>query len=419
MKQWALSGFAVVVLFGLAMVAMKDLKISDSGDEMLTDEADPSSRPVRTRPLMELPNDVPSDLTLTPLGQDRFADCLHPDSKSQIQMKGFVYKKVFAQTIAKMVDLSAYVFYPPGYKPESGKRLPVAAFFHGGGWNMGSPVLWFPAANYFASRGIIAVSFQYRIRDFHHVLEGERTRPGYWPADTIADAKSAVRWLRKNSAFLGTDPEKIAVAGDSAGGNLAFASWYDPYHNDDKGENILISRKPNLLIGFYPSHQTRFPSARFHLDELLENADSSPKTLILHGKEDTTINPELSRHFCERVNTRFGKDTCEYHGLKGLGHAFIKQRLFDAGGKLVNASTDAMLGLSLMDLFLQKNGYLPVGSHLEKKAFQVPPHCQMMSYASPPVSQWVTKYGYQFTGPITVIPQSHHALRLAQPQQEP
>jgi acetyl esterase len=58
---------------------------------------------------------------------------------------------------------------------------------------------------------MVAISFQYRLIDLHGV-----TIP-----DCIDDAKSAIRWARKNTQILGIDNEKVVAEGFSAGGTLA------------------------------------------------------------------------------------------------------------------------------------------------------------------------------------------------------
>jgi len=94
-------------------------------------------------------------------------------------------------------------------KLAGGKRLPVIAFIHGGGWGGGSK----EGARggllpFVASGNYLGVTIEYR-------LSGVAT----WPAQ-IHDCKAAIRWLRANTKKYNLDPEKIGVWGDSAGGHL-------------------------------------------------------------------------------------------------------------------------------------------------------------------------------------------------------
>jgi acetyl esterase len=83
-------------------------------------------------------------------------------------------------------------------------------FFHGGGWVIGSVATYDPDCARLAARtGAIVLSVEYRLAPEHR-----------FPA-AVDDAVAAMRWAHANAARLGIDPARIAVAGDSAGGNLA------------------------------------------------------------------------------------------------------------------------------------------------------------------------------------------------------
>ena len=80
------------------------------------------------------------------------------------------------------VDLRLHVFTPPGQRP--GDRRPAIVLFFGGGWNQGSIMQFVPQATHFASRGMVAIVADYRVRFRHDST----------PYQSIADAKSAMRW---------------------------------------------------------------------------------------------------------------------------------------------------------------------------------------------------------------------------------
>jgi acetyl esterase len=96
------------------------------------------------------------------------------------------------------------------YTPILGKTLPVLLYYHGGGWVIGnietSDVLCRTLCN---AAGCIVVSVDYR-------LAPENPFPA-----AVDDAYCAALWTAANAAGFNGDPSRIAVSGDSAGGNLA------------------------------------------------------------------------------------------------------------------------------------------------------------------------------------------------------
>ncbi|HEV3028839.1 MAG TPA: alpha/beta hydrolase, partial [Planctomycetota bacterium] len=133
-------------------------------------------------------------LLVTALLASMFQD--HPPAEQ-------VYKKT------EQGDLKISISFPEDWKASD--RRPVIVFFFGGGWTQGTVQQFAPQAAYLAKRGMVAARADYRVKSRHQVT----------PDKCVEDAKSAVRWLRKNAATLGIDPEKVVAAGGSAGGHLA------------------------------------------------------------------------------------------------------------------------------------------------------------------------------------------------------
>ena len=110
----------------------------------------------------------------------------------------------------------------------------MIVWVHGGGFSAGDKSNGADWATAFARRGYVAVSIGYRL-----LATGPCGGTGPVPEHCYTaayaaqhDAQAAVRWLRKNAAFLGIDPNRIAMSGESAG---AVTSLLVGWRSDDPG----------------------------------------------------------------------------------------------------------------------------------------------------------------------------------------
>jgi len=102
--------------------------------------------------------------------------------------------------------VTADVFVPKGKGP-----FPVLVYLHGGGWVAGSPATHRKLTQRFAEAGYLVVSVDYRLAPEAPFPKG------------FDDCVHAVRWAAENAGRWGGDPKRIAIGGDSAGGNLSAA----------------------------------------------------------------------------------------------------------------------------------------------------------------------------------------------------
>jgi acetyl esterase len=91
-----------------------------------------------------------------------------------------------------------------------GRPLPVLVWLHGGGWVIGSAAEALPVArDLAAAAGCVVLDVDYRLAPEHR-----------FPA-ALDDASAVTRWALEHADEVGGDPQRVAVGGDSAGGNLA------------------------------------------------------------------------------------------------------------------------------------------------------------------------------------------------------
>jgi len=218
--------------------------------------------------------------------------------------------------------LELTVFQPADRKTD--KKLPAIIFFHGGGLRERSIWQFRPQSKYLVDRGMVAVIATYTVK-----------RHGRTIYESIADAKSAIRWVRKHSDELGIDENRIAVGGGSAGGYLAAASALVKDY-DEENEDLSISSVPNALVLFNPrlvipvigappltKKEIRYNNGR-NLEEIspVHNVfQGAPPTIIFQGTDDKNVSIKEAQWFCEEMNNH--RNSCEVFLYEGREHGFF------------------------------------------------------------------------------------------------
>jgi len=241
------------------------------------------------------------------------------------------------------VKLRLFVYLPKDHKHAD--RRPAIVFFFGGGWMGGSPSQFREHARYLASRGMVALTAEYRTKRKH----------GTPPFTCVADAKSAMRWVRANAAKLGVDPGRIVASGGSAGGHLAAATAFlDGF--DEPTDDKTVSPRPNALVLFNPVIDTtekgygasRLGDKTVAFSPVHHVAKGAPPAIVFHGTADKTVPFENVERFRDRMKAVGAR--CELVAFEGKGHGFFNTGR--EGGAAYRATVRAA------DAFLASLGYL-------------------------------------------------------------
>jgi acetyl esterase/lipase len=228
---------------------------------------------------------------------------------------------VFAEYPNKKLELDLFLPKEPADEP-----VPCIVCIHGGGWRVNRRVWFEPFAMYFASKGMAAVTIDYRML------------PAVEMINCVYDTKAAVRWVRANADKYGIDPDRIGAIGASAGGHLIalLATTANAPELEGTGGNPGVSSEIQAAVGFAtPAFKTDPESSRrmerfglsqddFKLVSPYENisSDSAPLFLV-HGTEDETVKPSDSQDLYDKYK-KFGAHV-ELKWIEGQGHDFYER----------------------------------------------------------------------------------------------
>ncbi|MCK4853058.1 MAG: alpha/beta hydrolase [Bacteroidales bacterium] len=229
---------------------------------------------------------------------------------SEIDIRQVVYKEI------DTVSLSMDIYYPPDMDKD--KSYPAMIFFFGGGWKRGTVKQFEPHALYFSDRGLICILADYRVE----------SRQKISPFESLKDAKSAIRFIRKNAEEFHIDKGKIIASGSSAGGHLAAATALVSEFNEP-GDDLSISCVPNALVLFNPVIDNgpggygyeRIGDQYKNFSPLHNIKAGAPPTILFLGTNDNLIPVETAKYYqkaMERVGSR-----CELYLYDGQPHGFF------------------------------------------------------------------------------------------------
>jgi len=239
-------------------------------------------------------------------------------------------KTLTADDLEKPAYIAEYTFKGPEtdipirvYTPEGTGPFPGIVFYHGGGWIFGDIEGYDSLCRAMCvGTGAVVISVAYR-------LAPEAKFPA--PAE---DAYAALAYAHDNAKTHNIDPERIAVSGDSAGGNLAAAVTLitrDRHGPKIKFQSLIY---PSCNVASFDETQKDAPFMKYFADAYLktpedaQNLYASPIKADLNGLPpaflltcDTDTLRDDGRAYAQKLNA--SGVPCEYINVVGLDHGFI------------------------------------------------------------------------------------------------
>lgn len=216
-------------------------------------------------------------------------------------------------------DLKMYFLYPEDMKKD--EKRPAIVFFFGGGWVNGSVQAFAMQGKELAEKGMIAVLADYRTK----------TRFGTDPVACVEDAKSAMRYVKKNADRLQIDTSRLAAGGGSAGGHLAAATAFvDGFDSPD--DDLSVSPVPKALVLFNPVFNNAPVPEGYGYERIKDvfpqfspyhniGPEEAPATLVMLGSRDKLIPVPVAEAFAEKVRSTGAR--CDLEIYDGAGHGFF------------------------------------------------------------------------------------------------
>ncbi len=199
------------------------------------------------------------------------------------------------------------VIWGPERRDPADAPLPVLLFAHGGSWRSGDPVDYGFIGRTFVAEGFIVVLSGYRL--------GE---DGKYPA-MLEDTASAIAWTHKEIASYGGDPDRVVIAGHSAGAyNVVTTALEEQW----LGRRGLSSDAIAGVIGlsgpydFVPFDSESTIASFGHVDDpaatqpITHARLDGPPMLLIHGDKDTLVYPRNTRVLTNTID-RMRADAAE------------------------------------------------------------------------------------------------------------
>lgn len=194
------------------------------------------------------------------------------------------------------------------YRSKDTEDAPVLVHFFGGGYNSGRrDTQSLPLLYRFAEAGWVCVSADYRLR------------PSFSFEDHLVDAKRVVAWVRAHGRAWGADPDRVVLAGSSAGAHLAASAAFTAGDRSRQPGFEDADTSVSAVVGFGGYYGTYYGRGE-RTSPLGLASPEAPPCLIVHGDRDTIVPVADARRFV--AGLRDAAVPVVYVELPGGQHAF-------------------------------------------------------------------------------------------------
>lgn len=206
-------------------------------------------------------------------------------------------------------------FLPVGM---DGFRKAAIVFVHGGGFESGDKRAYRDECRYFARKGFATFSIEYRLRrDEPPLPPGEPVTIASYARPAFVDTKAALRWVGAHAPEFGIDPDRIFLAGTSAGAIAALAAGVTggaAFLGDLPGRPALAANTPGTPVAVRGI--ISFCGGLYGLADSIDSRD--PPILLYHGTEDRVV--PYAEALAVRDRCRAVGLPCEFYPIEGKGH---------------------------------------------------------------------------------------------------
>lgn len=274
----------------------------------------------------------------------------HKLDKCEIDLS-FAIEQHSADKIVAYKKVDGAPIYLGYYLPNDfhqNRDYPLFFFIHGGGWESRKI---FPEqkcwqgdylgylARYYANKGFIGVCIDYRL-----VREHGQTY-NYGIIECYEDCCDALDYVIAQAIEYGIDTKQMFLLGESAGGHLAGALATFHYDRHYVFQKIFLV---NPITNLDDEWKSRVPVDSYHpqlsklameerakfLSPLYQVQKGIGEIVLIHGKEDTTVNPMQSIMFYNKM-LELGQK-CELHLIENTKHAFLLAEYYRDGLEACN-----------------------------------------------------------------------------------